>query len=254
VFAGTLFIFFVKLAIMRRGARCFRAAYGPVVSKPVLNELIRCGRPRLSATITARAAIIAVKDPALPGREDREEPAAAAKNAAEFRVKVLKLFREAGAAIIACEGDTILACFGSPLERIYLERTRTETLYGDDPNAHSSHHPVIKAAGFITELLRQGEYDWRFGMDCGNCAFSWSPETGYTANGRAVVRARILSSLASRYKAQLLITDSVREKLNHPVKKLSSLGQGGNRENFYELPVNDKMTHSISRFSEPSPQ
>jgi class 3 adenylate cyclase len=220
---------------MRHRAGRFRAAYAAAVAKPVLNELVRGGRPRLSETITARAAIIAVKDPALPGREDREEPVQAAKNAACFRSKVLGLFKEAGAVIIACEGDTVLACFGSSLERIYLEQTRAETLYGDDPNAFSSHHPAIKAAGFITELIQRGEQDWRYGIDCGVCAFSWSPETGYTANGRAVVRARILASLAPRCKARVLITDSVREKLNQPAKKLNSLGRGEDKENFYEL-------------------
>jgi hypothetical protein len=51
-----------------------------------------------------------------------------------------------------------------------------------------------------------------------------------------MVRARILASLAFRYRARILITDSVRERLNQPVRKLHTLGgQGGEgKEYFYE--------------------
>ncbi|GHV94517.1 hypothetical protein AGMMS50293_08370 [Spirochaetia bacterium] len=239
--AGMLFIFFTRLALIRRGARSFHFAYRPAVSRPILKKLIRAGRPLLHETITARAAIIAVRDSSLPGKEDREDPLKAAKAAAEFRAAVTEPFKKAGAVILAYEHETVLACFGSPPERIYLDKTKNETRYGDDPKAHSNHHPAIKACGFITELLtarnpEQHKIDWHFGIDCGDCAFSWSEETGYTANGRPVVRARILSSLASRYHAQILITDSVREILNQPARKLNTLGQGGgNVENFYEL-------------------
>ena len=236
--AGIMLIFFARLVIIRRGAARFRLAYSPAVNKLVLKELVRTGRPLLSETISAKAAVIAVKDPSLLGKEDREKPLNAAKAALEFRAAVLSVFKKAGAVIAACEEDTIIAAFGSPPERIYISRTRTETPYGDDPNARSNHHPVIKAAGFINELLQQDNspaQNWRFGMDCGDCAFSWSAETGYTANGRPVVRARILASLSSRYKAKILITDSFREKLNQPARKLGTLGQAGNSENFYEL-------------------
>jgi hypothetical protein len=238
--AGTMLIFFCRFAAIRRGARRFRLAYGPALGKPVLKQLIRAGRPLLSETVSARAAVIAVKDPSLPGKEDREKPLDAAKAAAEFRGAVMPVFKKAGAVIVGCEGDTIIAAFGSPPERIYIGRTRTETPYGDDPGARSSHHPAIKASGFISELLQQNggpANNWRFGMDCGDCAFSWSAETGYTANGRPVVRSRILASLSSRYKAKILITDSFREKLNQPARKLGTFGQAGSSENFYELPM-----------------
>lgn len=241
---GTLVIFMIRFLIIRQGERRFHLAYGPVVSKNCLKQLIKTGRPPLSEIINVRAAIVAVKNPGLLSREDKEGPGQAAMIAATFRGQVSAAFKKAGAAILGCEGDTILVCFGSPPERVYLEHTKTETQYGDEPKAHSSHHPATKAAGCITELLQRGSASahespfsaWRFGITCGDCAFSWSGETGYIANGSPVVRARVLASLALRYKAQVLITDSVREKINLPVRRLSALGNSGNSgENFYEL-------------------
>jgi class 3 adenylate cyclase len=249
--AGTLVIFALRLLIIQRGARRFRHAYGSVVGKSCLPELIKAGRPPLDGVIIARAAIIAVKNPGLLSREDHEEPVRSAIAASRFRGAVADVFKKAGAAILAFEGDTVLACFGSPPERVYLElMNTTETQYGDDPKAHSNHHPAIKAIGFVTELLQHApppaagrDEDsavdaWRFGIDCGDCAFSWSAETGYIANGRPVVRARILASLTPRYHTQAIISDSVREQLNLPARKLSVLKQdNGESEKFYELPV-----------------
>jgi class 3 adenylate cyclase len=240
--AGTLVMFCLSSLIISRGIRRFRLAYGPVVNRACLKQLIRAGQPSLSETSSARAAVIAVRSEGFLKREDLEKPLAAARAAAEFRNTVSRTFKKAGAAILGYEGDTVLICFGSPLERIYLGRIKTETQYGDDLNARSNHHPAVKAMGFITELLQPDSGDsplksWRFGVDCGECAFSWSEETGYTAAGRPVVRARILSSLASRCRARVLITDSVRERLNQPVRKLQTLGErdGGGKEYFYEF-------------------
>ncbi|MDR2479066.1 MAG: hypothetical protein LBD48_07120 [Treponema sp.] len=247
--AGTLVIFTARSLVMYCGARRFQLAYGAAVSKPCLQRLIRTGRPPVGEILTVRAAIIAVKNPGLLSREDREEPHLAARAAAEFHSAVSAVFKRAGAVILGCEGDTVLACFGSPLERVYLEQAQDEARYGDETNAYSSHHPAIKAAGCITELLQQSlplpaksgaspAAQWRFGIDCGDCAFSWSEETGYTANGRPMVRARVLASLASRYRIRILVTGTVREKLNQPVRKINTLGSNGAvNESFYELPV-----------------
>jgi hypothetical protein len=214
VLAGTLVMFMIKLAILRRGARRFRMAYGPAVHKNCLRELIRSGRPSLTDSITVPAAVIAIKDPLFQTREDQEKPLEAARAAAEFRSVVAPLFKQAGAAIIAYEGDTILACFGSPPERIWLERNKT-------PYTAKA---AVQAARFITELLRQGPRPWHFGLDWGDCTFSWSEETGYTANGRPVLRARLLASLDSRYRAQVIISGAVRAQLSVPVRKLDPPG------------------------------
>ena len=237
--SGTLVMFFSGFFIRRVSIRNFRLAYSPAVNKNCLRQLIRKGRPSLSEMHSTKAAVVAVKDMNLQAME--EEPLGSAHAIMEFRTRVSQEFKKAGATIIGCEGTQVLACFGSPLERIYLGQTKTETRYGDDSGAHGSYHPVSKAAGFITELVRNSPDSWHFGMDFGLCAFYWSAQTGYTASGRPVIRARVLSSLTSRYRARILITDTVREKINQPVRKLHVLNEAGNgtKERFYELLLGD---------------
>jgi hypothetical protein len=88
------------------------------------------------------------------------------------------------------------------------------------------------------ELLEKPEFSaWHFGIDEGDCAFFWTPLSLYAVAGRPAVRARILAGLARRFGARALVSDSVREKIRIPVRKLHTLGEkdGGGRETFYEL-------------------
>lgn len=235
--AGTLVMSAAGFMIQQRASQRFRFAYGSVVNKSYLKQLVRAGQPSLREIQTAGAVVIVVKNTGLLSREDNDNSLHAAKIASDFRAAVTRTFLNAGATLIGCEGGMVLVCFGSPLERIFLSRSKTETRYGDDPGAHGNYHPVVKAIGFITELIRKTPSSWCFGIDYGECAFSWSKETGYIANGRPVVRARILTSLAVRHKAQILITNTVREKINQPARKLNVLGRtdGNSGETFYEL-------------------
>ena len=173
--------------------------------------------------------------------EDKGNALAGAQAAGRFRAASADLFKKAGAVIIGIDGDLVLAAFGSPLERIALEGLKSDSVYKDDPLYRGPHNPAARAAGFITDLLtgNQNTKAWRFGVDTGECAFTWSGLAGYSACGRPVVRARILSSLAARYKTQVLITGSVSEGLRDiPARKLNVLSSRGGREFFYELPVN----------------
>jgi class 3 adenylate cyclase len=239
---GTLVIFTLRLLIIRRGVRQFRWAYGPAVGKSCLARLVKAGRPSLSETICVRAAIIAIKNPYLIRCEDTEEPVQAAKSAAAFRAAVSGAFKQAGAVVLAYEGDTVLACFGSPPELVCREPAKKKSWQGGDNKA------AARAAGCVRELLRAAQPDtaapdekppfaaWYFGIDWGDCAFSWSGETGYIANGRPVARARILAALGPRYKAQALISEAVMEACGQPAQKLGSFRQeGGGNENFYSL-------------------
>jgi class 3 adenylate cyclase len=160
--------------------------------------------------------------------------------AARFRAAAADLFKKAGAVIVGADGDLVLAAFGSPLERIALEGLKSESAYKDDPLYRGPHNPAARAAGFIIDLLTGNQYTraWRFGVDTGECAFTWSGLAGYGAFGRPVVRARVLSSLASRYKTQVLITASVSEGLRDiPARKLNILSSRSGKEFFYELPI-----------------
>ncbi|MDR2370591.1 MAG: hypothetical protein LBD71_03855 [Treponema sp.] len=238
-FAGILVFWIGSLVVMARGAAFFRRAYGNAAGKAWLKQLVRTGRPLPSARIKAAAAVMAVKDPALLAGEDQGDPASAAAAAEKFRKDASAILKKAGAVILGYERDMVIACFGSPLERICLNTIKGETPYRDDRSAQNGHHPAAKAGGFIMELFRlHPDLSWRFGVDFGECLFYWSGISGYTAFGRAVIRSRVLAGLASRYKAAILITEPVRERLSVPVRKLYSLGrEGENKTHFYELLV-----------------
>jgi hypothetical protein len=128
----------------------------------------------------------------------------------------------------------VLACFGSPPERIWRGLNKTVPGAGESPQPLSP-HPAAAACDCITELLRQSSRLWYFGVDWGECAFSWSEETGYTANGRPVVRARWLASLVPRCRAQVIITGQVREKINQAARNLNIPGRDPSGAELYEL-------------------
>jgi class 3 adenylate cyclase len=180
---------------------------------------------------------VAVKNPGLLIQEDKANPRSSAEMVLAFRKKVAESFKQAGGAIVGSEGDLVIACFGSPLERIALGGKRYESPYDDHIHAKSA--PAIRAVGFVTELLKHEESSlWHYGLDSGECTFIWSPLSGYSIFGRPAVRAKILADLTSRYKAQVIITSAVNEALpDLPARKLDVLkekdGSGG--ETFYEL-------------------
>jgi hypothetical protein len=215
---GTLFLTVTRFCISYGRRLHFRLAYAGSVNSTMLKRLIRKGRPLLTETVCSHTVIIAVKNSGMSGKENRETALEAAMAAAGFRREFSLIFKREGALILGFENDTAFACFGSPPERICGE----EIL-----------HPAVRAVSCIRKIMStSASKEWRFGIESGECAFSWSDETGYTANGKAVVRSRVFASLASRYKARAVIGESAREESNVPVKKLASLSG----ENFYELP------------------
>jgi hypothetical protein len=273
--AGSIVLAAGFALVIRKGGRRFRLAYGPSVGKVWLRELIRAARPLPGEILRAQAAVIALKARDLPQGDDPLPDALAQE---EFRKEAAGIFKKAGAVVLGYDRDMVLACFGSPLERICLSRLKGETPYEDDLNIREDRRrrgdfaapegplpekkpkypapwgqvPPAKAAGFIMELIQgtgpvpagdpkkgAGIPDtWDFGIDAGDCAFFWSAAAGYTALGHAVLRARILANLCSRYHARILITEPVREKTGLPVRRLHALeGKNGGRIPFYELPV-----------------
>jgi hypothetical protein len=233
----TLVSFVWALAAQISFSRHFRLSYGPFVSRPTLRRVIKAGRPRPSESFTVRAGVVAVKNPGLLVQEDKTNPRTGAEMALAFREKVAESFKQAGGVIVGSEGDMVIACFGSPLERIALGGKKQVSPYDDHIHAKSA--PAVRTVGFVTELLKHEESSlWQYGLDSGDCTFTWSPLSGYSIFGRPAVRAKILAGLAPRYKAQVLITSSVNEALpDLPARKLDVLkekdGSGG--ETFYEL-------------------
>jgi hypothetical protein len=222
--AGTLVSFAWALGTRRGFNRRFKEAYGPFVPRPCLKRLIRKAKPLPSQTLTARTVVAAVRNPLLVTREDRENCLAGARALLGFQNEAAAIFKKAGAVITGCEEGLILACFGSP-----LDKTTTVAL------------SAAKAAGCIAGILKTPEYSsWRFGLDLGECAFTWSALSGYSAFGRPMVRSRIISNLASRYKVRVVVTAAVSEALPDILaRRLDVLkekgGSGGAA--FYELRI-----------------
>jgi len=219
--AGTLVVFYCKCTILRYRARRFHDAYGAAVSADVLKELIRRGRPRVSEISFAKAAVIAIKDTNLLKTENREKPHEAGNAQKAFFTTAKKILFDSGAVIAGYEGDTILACFGSPLCK-------------DNDNVNGIVNHTANACLLVKELLDDNERkSWRFGIDAGECTFSCSPETGFSVNGRSVVRARVLVLKTVRFNVRSLVTAAVREKTNSIIKKIGSFNNGD--DVFFEL-------------------
>jgi len=219
---GTLVIFYCKYAVVKYRTRRFRAAYGVSVSQNVLKDLIKSGKPELSQVNVCETAVIAIKDINLLNREGNEKPRDSGGARKEFNAAVKRIVFNKGGVIAGYEGDTILACFGSPLKP------------ADNPRKSAAEVPVNKACAFVKELLNDEKISWRFGIDTGDCAFFWSAESGFSANGRPAVRARILASKTARLQVRALITDTVREKTGIEGKEAGVLSDGKTR--FYEFP------------------
>jgi len=212
---GVLLIFIIKYAYLNYRARSFRMAYRTAVSKDVLKNLIKQGRPRLSEINDVFAAVIAVKDINLLSKEDNEKSRDKGKARRSFYAAAKKAIFSRGAVITGYEGDTILVCFGSPVDKSY--------------------HPVSKACNFAREIIKKEKLTWRFGIDAGMCSFSWSQETGYCVSGRPAVRARVLVSKTLRLKAKALVTDNVLEKIHMDADKIGVIKDESG--SFYELPL-----------------
>jgi len=212
--AGTLVVFICKCVYLQTRARSFRTAYGTAVSKRNLQAAILSGSPQLSDVNVSFSAVIAIKDISLLSKEHRERSYNAGKSRKAFFASVKKTVFNFGAVIAGYEGDTILVCFGSPLD--------------------NAANPVTKACALVRELLNGEKTSWRLGIDAGECTFLWSPETGFSVNGRSVVRAKILASKTVRFNVRALITDSIRGKISYDGKQIGALYDG--RDAFYEFP------------------
>jgi hypothetical protein len=236
--AGVLCSWAFAFVAQRRATARFRVAYGPRMAKPYLRRLIAAGRPFPSQTVTVAAAIVAVRDGALNDAENRSEPRESAAAAAAFRETALRLFGSRGAVMTGSEGDMAVFALGSPLERQALTKMKGGRGYDDSDAAGSE----ARAVALVLDLIQNEPLagSWRFALDAGPCAFSWSAASGYTASGHAAITARLLSNLCARYKTRLIVSGSVAARLEDiPLKKLGALvdqGSGG-REEFFGLPL-----------------
>ena len=234
--AGVLVSFVWALISAGRYSRRFRLAYGSFVSRACLRSVIRAGKPLPQETKTARAAVIAVKNSAGPSGASVDS---SARPVLGFQEKVSELFRKAGGTIIGADADMVTVCFGSPLERVFLGGKGKLSPY--EGHIHALAAPALRAADVVSEIARRPECSfWHFGLDLGNCTFAWTAISGYFALGSPVRKARILSRLAGRYRARIVISASVNESLpDLAAKKLDVLKEKNKQEPFYSLAVRE---------------
>jgi len=226
--AGVLVSIVWALIAKIRYSRRFRQTFGPYVSRPYLKSVIKAGKPLPSQIINARAAVVAVKNADTSVRY--------AKQVLAFQEKAAGLFKKAGAVIAGTEEDLVTVCFGSPLERIYLASQKEASPYENNINANAA--PALKAVSVVSEVAQRPECEaWHFGLDTGNCAFAWSALTGHIALGAPVQQARIFSRIAGNYEARIIVSGSILEVVELPLKKLDELKAKNINEPFYRLTV-----------------
>jgi hypothetical protein len=235
---GVFVSFLLALRIKKKEAKQFRLAYGPSLAPPYLRQVIRTGHPRPEELLKAKAAIITVRQPSLLSAENRENPKEGAALLRNFRQAVFRHFSRFGGVFAGAEEDLVMIVFGSPLERVYLNNVKSEIPYEDEIKAHSNNSPAAKAAGAVMDFVTHTpEESWYFGIDTGECAFAWTEPGGYTAFGSPLVRSKILAEIAPRYRAQILATTAVIEKMDGIIsRKLDVLREkNGKQEAFYKL-------------------
>ncbi|MDR3337925.1 MAG: hypothetical protein LBT16_12060 [Treponema sp.] len=237
--AGILISFFIALHIKIRSAKQLRRAYSAHLAPYYLRQVIKAGCPLPQEPIKAKTAIIAIRQPSLLTKENRDNPLDNARAAEAFRQRVFRYFTRTGGIFVGAEGDLALVSFGSPLERVCLNTMKKEPPYEDEPHARSNNSPAAKAVGSVMDFIARTPEasSWYFGIDMGECAFSYSEQGGYSVFGSPAVRARILSGLAPRYKAQILASGGVTEKIDGAIsQRLDVLkDKDGSKEIFYKL-------------------
>ncbi|GHV80870.1 hypothetical protein AGMMS49944_26610 [Spirochaetia bacterium] len=207
-----------------------------------LRHLIRAGLPHPAETLTAPAAMVAIRDGNLNGIENRSSPQEAATASTAFREEVFRVFSRAGAVMTGFEGDLAMFALGSPQERQAMKKMKNARPYETDTD------PAVRAVELVLEIVNtikdgaipQAKF-WHFAIDAGVCCFSWSPAAGVSASGRTVVSARLFSNLCNRYKTRILVSGRVAATLEGPpadgLKRLGVLvdDESGEREEFYAL-------------------
>jgi hypothetical protein len=208
----------------KKMASRLRGNFGQVMSASMLRALIKTDKPLPEKGKTVFAAIVAVRNPEIASTQSHQNPRKAEDAVEKFRAEVRAAFLKKGGIILSATNDTLLIVFGSPLERLALSVSihgrKKRKPYNDSINAETA---ASRAGDIIAKLPPEGAKSapWCFGLDYGECSFDWSPLSFYSAYGKPVVRARILSRLCIRYKVKALATSAAKSKIeNSSIKEV----------------------------------
>lgn len=140
-----------------------------------------------------------------------------------FRYSTARKIREWGGTVLDTDGTVVFAAFGFPFGK----------------TKGSQINPLERACAFALAYSAEEGRSYSFGLDYGPCACFGGGGWGPSAFGPPVVRSRILSGLASRYGAAILLPQACAEQLPGWVEKrfLGTLEnkQGGPGIPFVEL-------------------
>ncbi|MDR1148668.1 MAG: hypothetical protein LBK66_08565 [Spirochaetaceae bacterium] len=195
--ASSLFAFFIK----KQSEIKLRCVCGAIVSDAYLKKILQSG-VSLEKEISAKAAIVTIIRPDIAIIENEPDAQKYADMLKNYHNNICSEFIKAGAVIISCDKNTVSAAFGSPLECIAAQKTQAEI------------NPVNRAVTAVKALFKdQTDADKLYaGIGYGECVFSYSPLTGYTAAGSAVFRSHILSTAARRGSVPALISKTASEQ------------------------------------------
>jgi hypothetical protein len=215
---GAFFSSLYALSKKKESVARLRCAYEGIVSESRLKKMLAdlsLAADTVSEKKTAvKAAVVAVSRPDLAAAENGGDAQKSASSLQQFRDDVCTVFTSAGAVICGCEGDTVSAVFGSPLEifdfggkRVRKKKVKTEKT------------PVkraVEAVNLLFETLNDAGMLYA-GIDYGECVFYYAPLTRYTASGSPVLRSRLLVTLAYRVKTNVFISKTAGEQVDPAV-------------------------------------
>ncbi|MDR1902090.1 MAG: hypothetical protein LBQ88_07420 [Treponema sp.] len=213
--AGVLASCLSAAAYKRGFIQQFRNSYSPYVSASVLEPFIRTAKPLPGGTVSSRAVIAVVRNPRIAVLEGRGRPVDASREAVRFQTAVARDFKSAGAVIVGCEYGLVMAAFGSPLQAVNSAA---------GPEMEKMTEKAVSAIKKMAKLPQAAS--WCFSLDLGECAFTLSSLSGYTAAGQTVLRCRVLAGLAVRLKVKVLLSKTMRDRLGDaPVRRIELTGQ-----------------------------
>ncbi|GMO46543.1 MAG: hypothetical protein Ta2B_28150 [Termitinemataceae bacterium] len=238
VLTGTAASALFVLVIINKRAMGIRRAIDPFVPQSYIKPVIK-ENSFLEKDEAASACIVVVRNPDLSSYENRLEAKDFSRMQKEFRETISKIFLKGGAVIIGCGSDSIIFAFGSPPELSAASKTKRRL----KQTSASQSNPVDNACKTVGKLYKNTKdqicCSCRCGIDAGECVFSYSRLTGYTAAGSPVLRARVLSTLTVKSNVNVLISKYAADKIDTSMYKalkdgLSEKTSGG-EDLFYEL-------------------
>jgi hypothetical protein len=212
--AGALVSSLYAVSMKKQAEIRLRCACGSIAPEAYLKNISRNGGLITGKETSCKAAIVYVRCPGLAVLENGGDPQKSSAALKQFRKEMSGALIKAGAVITGCEGETLSAAFGSPLERLavnrFIKRRNTEP----EKNA-VTRATVTRAAAAVNALLASRSSGALYaGIDYGECVFSFTPLAAYTATGSAVFRSRLLSTLAQNSNAGALISKTAGDEID----------------------------------------